>query len=102
MAERTGASLRKSLESSTSPYLRFVWTMSATAVVVCYGLWAFERDHGRAGWVVVSMVPFTIAILRYAVDCDRCVAAQPEANPLPAPRLHVLFLARLCALVTPS
>ena len=51
LAERTGASIRKSLESYTSTYLRFVWTMSATAVVVCYGLWAFERDHGRAGLV---------------------------------------------------
>jgi decaprenyl-phosphate phosphoribosyltransferase len=64
LAERTGASIRKSLENYTSTYLRFVWTMSATAVVVCYGLWAFERDHSRAGWFVVSMVPFTIAILR--------------------------------------
>ena len=45
LAERTGAEIRKSLESYTSTYLRFVWTLSATAVVVCYGLWAFERDH---------------------------------------------------------
>ena len=44
LAERTGAKIRKSLESYTSTYLRFVWTLSATAVVVCYGLWAFERD----------------------------------------------------------
>ncbi|HEX7826074.1 MAG TPA: decaprenyl-phosphate phosphoribosyltransferase, partial [Mycobacterium sp.] len=41
LAERTGAKIRKSLESYTSTYLRFVWTLSATAVVVCYGLWAF-------------------------------------------------------------
>ena len=48
LAERTGAKIRKSLESYTSTYLRFVWTMSAAALVVCYGLWAFERDadHG--------------------------------------------------------
>ena len=44
LAERTGAKIRKSLESYTSSYLRFVWTLSATAMVVCYGLWAFERD----------------------------------------------------------
>ena len=66
LAERTGAKIRKALENYTSTYLRFVWTLSATATVVCYGLWAFERDHGKAGWLVVSMVPFTIAILRYA------------------------------------
>ena len=46
LAERTGAKIRKSLESYTSTYLRFVWTLSATAVVLCYGLWAFERDSG--------------------------------------------------------
>ena len=47
LAERTGAKIRKSLESYTSTYLRFVWTLSATAVVLCYGLWAFERDAPR-------------------------------------------------------
>ena len=41
LAERTGAKIRKSLESYTSTYLTFVWTLSATAVVLCYGLWAF-------------------------------------------------------------
>ena len=71
LAERTGAKIRKSLESYTSTYLRFVWTMSATAVVLCYGLWAFERDRtGGGSLYAVSMVPFTIAILRYAVDVD--------------------------------
>jgi decaprenyl-phosphate phosphoribosyltransferase len=93
LAERTGASIRKSLESYTSTYLRFVWTMSATAVVVCYGLWAFERDHGRAGWFAVSMVPFTIAILRYAVDVDGGLAGEPEDIALRDRVLQVLFLA---------
>ena len=67
--------------------------LSATAVVVCYGLWAFERDHGRAGWFVVSMVPFTIAILRYAVDVDGGVAGEPEDIALRDRVLQVLFLA---------
>ncbi len=93
LAERTGANIRKSLESYTSTYLRFVWTMSATAVVVCYGLWAFERDHGRAAWFAVSMVPFTIAILRYAVDVDGGLAGEPEDIALRDRVLQVLFLA---------
>src|SRR5271165_5782623 len=78
LAERTGASIRKSLESYTSTYLRFVWTMSATAVVLCYGLWAFERDRSSGSWFAVSMIPFTIAILRYAVDVDGGLAGAPE------------------------
>ena len=78
VAERTGAAIRKALESYTSTYLRFVWTLSATAVVVCYGLWAFERDRHSGSWFAVSMVPFTIAILRYAVDVDGGLAGEPE------------------------
>jgi decaprenyl-phosphate phosphoribosyltransferase len=93
LAERTGANIRKSLESYTSTYLRFVWTMSATAVVVFYGLWAFERDHGRAGWFAVSMVPFTIGVLRYAVDVDGGLAGEPEDIALRDRVLQVLFLA---------
>ena len=93
LAERTGAKIRKALESYTSTYLRFVWTMSATAVVVCYGLWAFERDGGSARWFAVSMVPFTIAILRYAVDVDGGLAGEPEDIALRDRALQLLALA---------
>jgi decaprenyl-phosphate phosphoribosyltransferase len=92
LAERTGAAIRKALESYTGTYLRFVWTLSATAVVMCYGLWAFERDHGSAGWFSVSMVPFTIAILRYAVDVDGGLAGEPEEIALRDRVLQLLFV----------
>jgi decaprenyl-phosphate phosphoribosyltransferase len=79
LAERTGAKIRKSLENYTSTYLRFVWTLSATVMVVCYGLWAFERDRLVDGsWFAITMVPFTIAVLRYAVDVDGGLAGEPE------------------------
>ena len=93
LAERTGAKIRKALENYTSTYLRFVWTLSATALVVCYGLWAFDREHGAAGWFVVSMVPFTIAILRYAVDVDGGLAGEPEDIALRDRVLQLLALA---------
>jgi len=93
LAERTGASIRKSLESYTSTYLRFVWTLSATAVVMCYGLWAFERDSHSESWYAVSMVPFTIAILRYAVDVDGGLAGEPEDIALRDRVLQLLFVA---------
>ncbi|GAA3948094.1 decaprenyl-phosphate phosphoribosyltransferase [Gordonia caeni] len=78
LAERTGAKIRKSLEYYTTTYLRFVWTLSATAVVLCYGLWAFDGQHGQNVWYAISMVPFTVAILRYAVDVDGGSAGEPE------------------------
>jgi decaprenyl-phosphate phosphoribosyltransferase len=93
VAERTGAKIRKALESYTSTYLRFVWTMSATAVVLCYGMWAFERDRYSGSWFAVSMVPFTIAILRYAVDVDGGLAGEPEDIALRDRVLQLLFLA---------
>ena len=79
LAERTGAKIRKSLENYTTTYLRFVWTLSATAVVICYGLWAFDQDaKNGSSLFAISMVPFTVAILRYAVDVDGGEAGEPE------------------------
>jgi decaprenyl-phosphate phosphoribosyltransferase len=92
LAERTGAKIRRALENYTSTYLRFVWTLSATAMVVCYGLWAFDRERGQVGWLVVSMVPFTIVILRMAVDVDGGVAGEPEEIALRDRVLQLLFL----------
>jgi decaprenyl-phosphate phosphoribosyltransferase len=93
LAEGTGAKIRKSLESYTSSYLRFVWTLSATAVVLCYGLFAFERDGGTASWWAVSIIPFTVAILRYAVDIDGGMAGEPEDIALRDRVLQLLALA---------
>ncbi|HZQ30845.1 MAG TPA: decaprenyl-phosphate phosphoribosyltransferase [Mycobacterium sp.] len=95
LAERTGAKIRKSLESYTGTYLRFVWTLSATAVVLCYSLFAFERDRAGASgsWWVISIIPFTIAILRYAVDVDSGMAGEPEEIALRDRVLQLLGLA---------
>ena len=92
LAERTGAKIRKSLESYTSTYLTFVWTLSATAVVLCYGLWAFERGGRTGSWFAVSIIPFTIAILRYAVDVDGGLAGEPEEIALRDRVLQMLAL----------
>ncbi|HEU0190376.1 MAG TPA: decaprenyl-phosphate phosphoribosyltransferase [Mycobacterium sp.] len=78
LAESTGAKIRKALENYTGTYLRFVWTMSATAAVVCYSLFAFERDHGSGSWYAVSIIPIAIGLLRYAVDVDGGMAGEPE------------------------
>ncbi|MGW5301162.1 decaprenyl-phosphate phosphoribosyltransferase [Rhodococcus aetherivorans] len=94
LAERTGAKIRKSLEYYTGTYLRFVWTLSATAVVICYGLWAFERDQANdTNWFAISMIPFVIAILRYAVDVDGGEAGEPEEIALKDWVLQLLALA---------
>ena len=94
LAERTGAKIRRSLENYTTTYLRFVWTLSATAVVLCYGLWAFEQDaETNTNWFAISMIPFTIAILRYAVDVDGGEAGEPEEIALGDRVLQLLAIA---------
>ncbi|WP_026918499.1 decaprenyl-phosphate phosphoribosyltransferase [Gordonia shandongensis] len=93
LAERTGAKIRKSLQYYTTTYLRFVWTLSATAVVLCYGLWAFDEIHSQNVYYAISMVPFTVAILRYAVDVDGGQAGEPEDIALGDRVLQFLALA---------
>ncbi|WP_054811559.1 decaprenyl-phosphate phosphoribosyltransferase [Nocardia arizonensis] len=90
----TGAKIRKSLEYYTPTYLRFVWMLAATAVVVFYGLWAFEQGEANdTSWYAISMIPFTIAILRYAVDVDGGEAGEPEEIALGDRVLQFLAIA---------
>jgi decaprenyl-phosphate phosphoribosyltransferase len=79
LGERQGVPVRRVVKRYTPGYLRFVWTLSATAVVVTYSLWAFEVGEGRGStWHVVSLIPFVLAILRFAVDVDAGVAEAPD------------------------
>jgi decaprenyl-phosphate phosphoribosyltransferase len=91
LAERTGTRIRKSLDRYTASYLRFVWTLSATGVIMTYGLWAFQLSqthHSR--WPVISLVPFVVAVLRYAVDVDGGNGGEPEEIALGDRVLQVL------------
>lgn len=75
------AGTRKSLERYTPTYLRFVWTSSCTAVILSYSLWAFEQagpHPGGINWPAVSIAPFTLALLRYAMEIDQGLAGEPE------------------------
>ncbi|MCQ4624939.1 decaprenyl-phosphate phosphoribosyltransferase [Corynebacterium sp. CCUG 69979] len=82
LAEQTGAKIRKSLQGYTQTYLRFVWTLSATAVVMSYALWGFTLSNGvppeQGLWYQISMVPFIIAILRYAAEVDSGNGGAPD------------------------
>jgi decaprenyl-phosphate phosphoribosyltransferase len=48
-------------------------------LVTTYSLWAFAlRQISSSEWSVVSIVPFVMALLRYAVDVDSGAAGEPE------------------------
>lgn len=75
----TAPSTRPVLASYSSTYLRFVWTLSAAAVSLTYAQWALTGlSHARREWAVLSIVPFLMALLRYAVDVDRGSGGEPE------------------------
>ncbi|TCP57021.1 decaprenyl-phosphate phosphoribosyltransferase [Tamaricihabitans halophyticus] len=103
--ERTGANIRSSLRKYTSSYLRFVWATAAAALIMSYSLWAFdtstalvENQAGGATWAMVSIVPFVVAVLRYAVDVDGGNAGEPEEIALRDRVLQVLGLTWLITL----
>lgn len=100
LAERTGAKIRKSLESYSASYLRFVWALSAAVVIMTYSQWAYTNREISSVWAMVSIVPFSITILRYAVDVDRGTAGAPEEVVLKDKLLIVLgVLLGLCLLL---
>ena len=75
------AGTRPALQRYSLSYLRFVWAISCSIVIMSYSLWTFEhRDAEPFGvaWTAISIVPFTLALLRYAMDIDAGNAGEPE------------------------
>lgn len=71
---------RTSLAGYTLAYLRFVWMMAASVAVGAYSLWAFEEGALKLQpvWAQLSIVPFTLALLRYALDIEQGRGGAPE------------------------
>ena len=87
------AGTRASLERYTKSYLREVWSVSIAIVIMSYSLWAFEQRYAQPfgiPWTAISIAPFTLAVLRYAMQIDRGKAGEPEDVVLSDPILQVL------------
>ena len=75
------AGTRPSLERYSLSYLRVVWAVSISVVIMSYSLWAFEQRAAQpwgVGWTAISIAPFTLAMLRYAMRIDEGKAGEPE------------------------
>lgn len=85
---------RRSLAGYTPTYLRFVWGLAAAVTITAYCLWAFEVGLADSSfpWSQWSVLPFVLAILRYALDVDRAEAEAPEEVVLRDRALQVLGL----------
>jgi decaprenyl-phosphate phosphoribosyltransferase len=75
------AEVRATLERYTESYLAYLRTLASAVVMVAYCLWAFETAEGTSGsvpWFELSILPFVLAVLRYALLLDRGHGAAPE------------------------
>lgn len=76
---------RATLADYSVSYLEYLRSVSTGVVLVAYCLWAFEKaDVARLArsqpvpWFQLSIVPFALAILRYAYLVDRGQGGAPE------------------------
>jgi decaprenyl-phosphate phosphoribosyltransferase len=71
---------RSTLGAYSTGYLGFVRAVSAGVMIAAYCLWAFENaaHTGDDTWFRLSIVPFVIAVLRYALVIEQGGGGAPE------------------------
>lgn len=74
------ATLRPTLGIYSLEYLGFVRIMAAGALIMSYCMWAVERADAdsMAPWAQISIVPFLIAVMQYALLVDQGKGSAPE------------------------
>jgi decaprenyl-phosphate phosphoribosyltransferase len=79
MAEATSADagrFRAVLSAYSESYMAYLRSVTSGAVLVAYCLWAFEKAESALNtssipWYQLSILPFVMAILRYALVLDK-------------------------------
>jgi decaprenyl-phosphate phosphoribosyltransferase len=90
--ERAGH--RPTLSEYSLEYLGYVRSVASGVAMVGYCLWAFEKSTGKAGvpWYELSIVPFVLAMLRYALLVERGEGGAPEEIVLRDRPLQIMGL----------
>jgi decaprenyl-phosphate phosphoribosyltransferase len=71
--------VRESLRAYTEPYLRFVLGLAGAVTTMAYCLWALQRGgHGGLSWYELTIAPFVLWLLRYALLLERGAGLAPE------------------------
>jgi decaprenyl-phosphate phosphoribosyltransferase len=75
-----GAGTRRSLEMYSRSFLNYVRAVASSVTVLAYCLWAFEKSStvGNPVWFQLSIVPFVLGILRYALLLEQGGGGAPE------------------------
>jgi decaprenyl-phosphate phosphoribosyltransferase len=78
--QQDGADMRRAaLREYSERYLLFVIGLSASVATTAYCLWAFQRSNTeKLSWYELTVVPFVLWLLRYALLIDRGQGHSPE------------------------
>ncbi len=89
----TDGSTRPALAQYTLAHLQFLVSMTAAVTIVTYCLWAFEHPRtSDVPWWGLSIIPFVIGIMRYALLVDRGEGGAPEELILRDPGMRLVGL----------
>jgi decaprenyl-phosphate phosphoribosyltransferase len=73
--------VRSTLGEYSDSYLTYLRAVSSSAVLIGYCLWAFEKANESVHpdpWYQVSIGPFVLGVLRYALLIDKGQGSAPE------------------------
>ena len=96
-----GGSHRSTLDEYSPGFLSFVRSVGASVTITAYCLWAFEQASrvGDVLWFRASIVPFVLAMLRYAHIVEQGGGGAPEEIVFEDRVLQVLGVLWLVAFV---
>lgn len=85
---------RRTLGEYSTAFLGYVRAVSSGVMITAYCLWAFENaaQTGDETWFRFSIVPFVIAVLRYALVVDQGGGGAPEEVVLSDRTLQIVGL----------
>jgi len=71
---------RRTLAAYSPGFLHYVRTLSSAVAIAAYCLWAFEKADVSNGpiWFQLSILPFVLAIMAYALRIDNGSGGAPE------------------------
>ena len=71
---------RQTLGEYSDSFLNYVRAVTSGVAITGYALWAFERaaEVGNTFWFRLSIAPFVLAILRYALTVEQGGGGAPE------------------------
>jgi decaprenyl-phosphate phosphoribosyltransferase len=88
---------RRALDVYSHAFLGYVRAVSSSITILAYCLWAFEKSQpvGNPIWFELSIVPFVLGILRYALMLEQGKGGAPEELVLADRTLQVIGVAWL-------